>query len=419
MGACTTTPGKLMICSELLVNDLETLLFDEGLPLPLLLRMKMARDAALGLLWLHSCNPAIVHRDLKSSNLLVDEHYRVKVCDFGLSQLKPRGEALSDSAESGAKGTPLWMSPEILSGKEFTEKADVYSYGLVLWQILTREELFPEMDNLQVFAQAICRRNLRPQIPSDAPPKLAALIRRCWAPSPASRPGFGDVITALDDIIAEIAVPDAAARAWWVGAFGGPAETVSWREFLNGYASATGLVSRGVLAHDALVFAPATLPEGAEVALRCFKALLADEKDLVSITKFGSALAWFGSFARDGAQIPFRLRDLAQQPYFHGDVGTNDAEERLSEKPQGTFLLRFSSSEAGAFTISKVSPFGAITHQRVQHPPGKSEYTVNGSTYSSIEELVEAERGALNLIMPCPGSRFLPLFARMSVQGYV
>jgi len=350
---------------------------------------------------------------------LVDEHYRVKVCDFGLSQLKPRGVSLSDSEETGAKGTPLWMSPEILSGKEFTEKADVYSFGLILWQILTRQELFPEQDNLQTFANALCRKHLRPTIPPDTNPKLAALIRRCWAAQPNARPAFGDIVTALDEVIAELAVPDAAARAWWTSSFGGAVETVPWRDFLNAYASATGLVPKGVLAHDALVFAPATLPAGAETALRCFKALLADEKELVSITKFGSVLAWFGDFARSGRLVPFRVRDVAQQPWFHGDVGTSDAEERLAEKPQGTFLIRFSTSEPGAFTISKVSPFGAITHQRVQHPPGEPEYTVNGSTYTSIEELIESEREPLNLIQPCPGSRFLALFSKISIQGYV
>ncbi len=68
--------------------------------------MKLAKDAALGIVWLHRSNPQIIHRDLKASNLLVDENWTCKICDFGLSQFKPRGKNLKDGKD-GAKGTPL------------------------------------------------------------------------------------------------------------------------------------------------------------------------------------------------------------------------------------------------------------------------------------------------------------------------
>ena len=67
-----------------------------------------------------------MHRDFKPSNLLVDENNRIKICDFGLSQVKPKGENLRDREGEGAKGTPLWMAPEVLMGLPFNEKADVY-----------------------------------------------------------------------------------------------------------------------------------------------------------------------------------------------------------------------------------------------------------------------------------------------------
>jgi serine/threonine protein kinase len=78
----------------------------------------MARDAALGMNWLHCSNPVLIHRDLKSSNLLVDENMNVKVCDFGLSQLTPPDKMLRD--KQNAKGTPLWMAPE---GKEMNGRS--------------------------------------------------------------------------------------------------------------------------------------------------------------------------------------------------------------------------------------------------------------------------------------------------------
>jgi hypothetical protein len=424
MGACTTTPGKLMICSELMVNDLETLLFDASVQLSLLVRMRMARDAALGMTWLHSSNPVIVHRDLKSSNLLIDEHMRVKVCDFGLSQLKPRGQSLLDS-EDGAKGTPLWMAPEILSGKEFDEKADVYSFGLILWQILTRLELFPEQDNISTFARELVKKNMRPPIPPETNPKLATLIRRLWHATPASRPPFSQVVQLIDEVITELAIHDAAARAWWTGAFGF-VEHVPWRDFLNSFATATGLVPVGVSAHDALVYEPHTLPPDAETALKCFKALLVapassqqPQLETVSMEKFGNVVAWFGRFKAEGSRIPFNVRSAAMHEWFHGDVTTSEAEDRLADKPAGTFLVRFSSSEPGAFTISKVSSFGAIAHQRIIHPAGEPAFTINSCTYARLDELVEAQREPLNLIQACPGSRFLSLIAKVNIQGYI
>jgi serine/threonine-protein kinase CTR1 len=77
-------------------------------------------------------------RDLKASNLLFDENYNCKICDFGLSQLKPRGTNLMDGRD-GAKGTPLWMAPEVMMGEPFNEKCDVYAFGLILWFFLTRK----------------------------------------------------------------------------------------------------------------------------------------------------------------------------------------------------------------------------------------------------------------------------------------
>lgn len=79
------------------------MLHNPKIELTMFTRMRMAKDAALGMYWLHASHPQFIHRDLKSSNLLVDENGRVKVCDFGLSQIKPQGENIKDT--DSAKGT--------------------------------------------------------------------------------------------------------------------------------------------------------------------------------------------------------------------------------------------------------------------------------------------------------------------------
>ena len=87
-------------------------------------------DAARGMEFLHSASPPILHRDFKSLNLLVDRKWNLKVADFGLTALK--------GVEDRRLGSIFWTAPEVLRGEPYNEASDVYSYGIVLWEILTR-----------------------------------------------------------------------------------------------------------------------------------------------------------------------------------------------------------------------------------------------------------------------------------------
>ncbi|KAJ9559171.1 hypothetical protein OSB04_013785 [Centaurea solstitialis] len=111
-------------------------------------RLKMAFDVAKGMNYLHKRNPPIVHRDLKSPNLLVDENYTVKVCDFGLSRLKANTFLSSKSLA----GTPQWMAPEVLNDEPSNEKSDVYSFGVILWELVTLQEPWSNLHAPQVCA---------------------------------------------------------------------------------------------------------------------------------------------------------------------------------------------------------------------------------------------------------------------------
>lgn len=75
----------------------------------------------------------IIHRDLKSANCLVSKHWTVKICDFGLSKF------MTDSpiTDSSAAGTPEWMAPEVIRSEPFTEKCDIYSLGIIIWELYT------------------------------------------------------------------------------------------------------------------------------------------------------------------------------------------------------------------------------------------------------------------------------------------
>ncbi|KAK6152330.1 hypothetical protein DH2020_014965 [Rehmannia glutinosa] len=139
-------------------------------------RLSMAYDVANGMNYLHNHNPPIVHRDLKSPNLLVDEKYTVKVCDFGLSRFKANTFLSSKSAA----GTPEWMAPEVLRDEPSNEKADVYSFGVILWELATLQQPWDNLNPAQVVA-AVGFKGKRLEIPPDMNPQIAAIIVACWA----------------------------------------------------------------------------------------------------------------------------------------------------------------------------------------------------------------------------------------------
>ncbi|OAE23955.1 hypothetical protein AXG93_1217s1680 [Marchantia polymorpha subsp. ruderalis] len=146
MGAITE-PRHMSIVTEFVPRgSLFRILHRSGQGLSWNRRLAMALDIALGMNYLHNRSPPILHRDLKSSNLLVTEHWRVKVGDFGLSRLKSSRYLTRNSD----KGTAQWMAPEVLRDEPYSEKSDVYSFGIILWELATRKIPWGEMSILEV-----------------------------------------------------------------------------------------------------------------------------------------------------------------------------------------------------------------------------------------------------------------------------
>ncbi|XP_058772932.1 serine/threonine-protein kinase STY46 isoform X2 [Vicia villosa] len=160
--------------------------------------LRMALDVARGMNYLHHRNPPIVHRDLKSSNLLVDKNWNVKVGDFGLSKLK---EATLLTTKSG-RGTfycslcqmqPQWMAPEVLRSEPSNEKSDVFSYGVVLWEIMTQSIPWKNLNSLQVVG-VVGFMNRRLDLPEGLDPHVASIINDCWQSDPEQRPSFEELV---------------------------------------------------------------------------------------------------------------------------------------------------------------------------------------------------------------------------------
>eukprot|EP01128_Nolandella_sp_AFSM9_P007384 TRINITY_DN4027_c0_g1_i1.p1 TRINITY_DN4027_c0_g1~~TRINITY_DN4027_c0_g1_i1.p1 ORF type:complete len:777 (+),score=148.30 TRINITY_DN4027_c0_g1_i1:242-2332(+) len=164
-------------------GDLYTILHKKAHlhPLSMLQRMRMARHVALGLRFLH--NNRIIHRDMKSMNILVSDEYSCKLTDFGTAKLVASDRQMYNTVNSG---TPLWMAPEVKGGV-YNLPADVYSLGLVLYEIF--EGKLPAYD--QVRQKVMIPRSFQ----------SASVVLPCLNHMPAKRPTSTQVVTVLDKMI--------------------------------------------------------------------------------------------------------------------------------------------------------------------------------------------------------------------------
>ncbi|KAL3679475.1 hypothetical protein R1sor_022431 [Riccia sorocarpa] len=203
IGACSCWP-KLCIVTELMAGgSVRDVMESRGCGLELPAAIKVLRDAARGMDFLH--RRGIVHRDLKAANLLIDEHDVVKVCDFGVARIKPavassHGGGNWTAEMTAETGTYRWMSPEVLEHKPYDHKADVYSFGIMIWEVLTGEIPYAGLTPLQA-AIGVVQRGLRPVMPATVPPKLAGLAELCWHQDPDQRPEFNEAVTILEELM--------------------------------------------------------------------------------------------------------------------------------------------------------------------------------------------------------------------------
>ncbi|KAH9791330.1 protein kinase domain-containing protein [Citrus sinensis] len=190
LGACTKPPRLSMITEYMELGSLYHLIHLSGQKKKLSWRrkLKMLRDICRGLMCVHRMK--IVHRDLKSANCLVNKHWTVKICDFGLSRI------ITDSPmrDSSSAGTPEWMAPELIRNEPFTEKCDIFSLGVIMWELCTLnrpwEGVLPER-----VVYAVANEGSRLEIPEGP---LGRLIADCWA-EPQERPSCEEILSRLLD----------------------------------------------------------------------------------------------------------------------------------------------------------------------------------------------------------------------------
>ncbi|KAE8659830.1 ACT-like protein tyrosine kinase family protein isoform 2 [Hibiscus syriacus] len=204
IGACTSPPSLCIVTEFMSGGSIYDLLHKQksGFKLPFLL--KVAVDVSKGMSYLHQ--QSIMHRDLKAANLLMDENGVVKVSDFGVARVQAQPGVMT--AETGIYH---WMAPElsdilstlgpwkVIEHKPYDHKADVFSFGVVLWELLTGKLPYENLTPLQA-AVGIVQKGLRPVIPTHTHPNFVELLESCWQQDPSRRPEFAEISKMLEDL---------------------------------------------------------------------------------------------------------------------------------------------------------------------------------------------------------------------------
>eukprot|EP01095_Lingulamoeba_sp_RSL-Kostka_P011392 TRINITY_DN4306_c0_g1_i1.p1 TRINITY_DN4306_c0_g1~~TRINITY_DN4306_c0_g1_i1.p1 ORF type:complete len:577 (-),score=183.46 TRINITY_DN4306_c0_g1_i1:103-1800(-) len=437
MGACTA-PGCIRIVQEKLSGDLETRIHSNE-EIDLVKRLTWAKEACQGMNWLHKMENPVIHRDLKPANLLYDENDKIKVCDFGLSHFQEEG--LYDKEP---KGTPLYMAPEVMLKQEITTKVDVYSMGIIIWELVTRLEPFEEHDDYDVFMNCVVNEHERPEIPQDCPESLEQLMRNCWAHNPEDRPDFQEIVTTLDDIIKEVqileyqykvneAIKNKIGTNIWINGF--DKESVAWEEFsqhlynvleleypnkeesplpLNAsvdliesasekqlldyakFSEETGQIVRDELQRRKDTQFYTNPPVNEDVKLLCLKEMLANKKDMVTTKSFGDFCARFGPIEIpyvDGCGFIDRVVDTMKLPGFYGLISSGEAENKLKGKDlqTGSYLIRFSGNTRGSYCLSflirREKKGRIVKHMLIPYKCGKG-FKLDNIYYHTIEDLI-------------------------------
>jgi serine/threonine protein kinase len=156
-------------------------------------QINIAYEIAVALKYLHSRN--ILHCDLKSSNILIDDNWKIKIGDFGLSRFYNKG----NDETRGRIGTPHWMAPEVLKGEKYETHADIFSYGMILWEILSREIPYYGINPYQVISLVADKKQIV-KVPAEGNQALRKIIGKCLEYESSKRPKLDEIVDYLQNL---------------------------------------------------------------------------------------------------------------------------------------------------------------------------------------------------------------------------
>ncbi|ETP50640.1 TKL protein kinase [Phytophthora nicotianae P10297] len=180
-------------------------------------KLTIALHIAEGLAYMHSLNPKVIHRDLKSKNVLLNSEYEAKLSDFGVSRARQVANVKDGPGRfmTPGVGTSFWIAPEVLLGRDYDERADIFSFGVVLSEIDTDDYPYwnsgaPAHDNPderrsqeQKILEKVALGSLRPTFYNDCPPGVLALASSCLEGRPENRPSASEVVLTIKELMRE------------------------------------------------------------------------------------------------------------------------------------------------------------------------------------------------------------------------
>lgn len=214
MGACVDARYPLCIVSELINGGS---LFDclhgkNKVRLNLGQKVMLVQNIARGMLYLHGRDPIVLHRDLKSANILIsrqnDGNFKATIIDFGLSKLNTTQASLVPGAGRGLTGSLITMAPEVMNEQKYQTGSDVYSFGIVCWEIFSGRIPFGNTTQIAQLVMKVAVRGERPDFrrEDDVPIAVQHLIRECWDQDVEKRPDFLAIAKTLNRIKADLGI---------------------------------------------------------------------------------------------------------------------------------------------------------------------------------------------------------------------
>ncbi|XP_035533112.1 mitogen-activated protein kinase kinase kinase 13 [Morone saxatilis] len=194
-GVCTQAPCYCIIMEYCAQGQLYEVLRAGRKVTPRML-VDWASGIASGMNYLHLHK--IIHRDLKSPNVLVTHNDTVKISDFGTSK-----ELSDKSTKMSFAGTVAWMAPEVIRNEPVSEKVDIWSFGVVLWELLTGEIPYKDVDSSAII-WGVGSNSLHLPVPSTCPDGFKILMKQTWQGKPRNRPSFRQILLHLDIASADV-----------------------------------------------------------------------------------------------------------------------------------------------------------------------------------------------------------------------
>jgi serine/threonine protein kinase len=400
IGACLNPLNQVVIVTEFLSrgNLKECLTEIKSLSL----RLKIGHDIASGLCWLHAHN--VIHRDLKLANLLVGEDWTVKISDFGLSL-----DLAKEEICRGFKGNVKYSPPEILRARfdksisvyQYSEKTDVYSFGLMLWELLSLKPLFPFIKGKEELTKHVLNGDRPAAIPTW-PESVKELLNLCWHENPTKRPQFSLILKQFEQIYIDLMCPDALGRKIC---------KKLWK-FKRDYVAPYTDFEKAFIESLKLDFGKIK-----KIHIKCFCAILCDSfDDSVRFERFCEVVCWFGPL-QPIDEFFKKIKEVLKQKYFHGFLSTQKAAHLVKNYYATTknpcYMYRFSSTDMGAFVLTYIDKKGDINHKRIQHNMGNGYHLEEANQdFPDFKHLHDACVARYKLKKYVPGSQYQTLFLK-------